>query len=621
MADDIDRMILEDLATAALEKIQREAEETKKELRELNQELLAGKVAQNVYAQESVAAATKLQGLNQQLKAAETAQRQAGAASGSLTSTLTTLSYAANDADQFNVSFAAGIRSLSNNIPALVSAGQNLAQVGFKGVITALSGPAGLIFGVTALASLVPLIINHWSDLEDAFGLGGTRTEAEEMERLGKATEKTAEETAKLAKYKREQAEAEKLGKAEAKSVTEARSAATEALAEFPGGFEGAAQALQREREKRNPRGLLGRLSDEEIREAYSAIPAGQYAPGAFEAKREEVRQELVKKAREREVEAARGDLAEANLDPTARARLLDELRRTPALGGLTEKLEAATPEARAKKKAADEEAKQAERDQEDAIAEDEAESKRRLAARKRAQEQRTAELAKNLGPTLDREALEGGRIDKARVTRALIESQGLSAADAGRLADPVGKALGDNFRERLRTFAGDKGIPLAQAGPALLAEQKAKEAEEEKRRADKARREIEAEFKERVAKAEEQGAGDVAKKAAEAGAGRTQIGEILRRLGLSGDVADFEAEKASTAQRRAELVKGLEGEKARNVEVIGGDFINKIQAGVGGSQDVAQKSLREQQEATRRLGQLVELASQPGRGGLVLRR
>lgn len=55
------------------------------------------------------------------------------------------------------------------------------------------------VLGIAMIAA--QLLYTNWDNLAKLFGQGHTKSQAEEMEELGKKTEKTAEETAKLLKY------------------------------------------------------------------------------------------------------------------------------------------------------------------------------------------------------------------------------------------------------------------------------------------------------------------------------------------------------------------------------------------------------------------------------------
>jgi|GEM_PF-4188423 len=87
-------------------------------------------------------------------------------------------------------------------------------QYGFSGIVNniaplayGLGGSAGLAAGLQITAVAAHQLYVHLDDLKDALGVSGVRTEAEEMERLAKATSRTAEETEKLNRYKEKQSE------------------------------------------------------------------------------------------------------------------------------------------------------------------------------------------------------------------------------------------------------------------------------------------------------------------------------------------------------------------------------------------------------------------------------
>lgn len=84
-----------------------------------------------------------------------------------------------------------GIKGVANNIPGL------LVAFGMGG------GLAGVLSIVTTIAAQ---LYERWDKIQRAFGMGGTQTEAQAMDELAKATARTADETAKLERYKRRQA-------------------------------------------------------------------------------------------------------------------------------------------------------------------------------------------------------------------------------------------------------------------------------------------------------------------------------------------------------------------------------------------------------------------------------
>ncbi len=82
------------------------------------------------------------------------------------------------------------------------------------------------VLGIVAIAAQVAY--SHFNDLAGLWGAGHTETEADRMEALGKKTEKTADETARLAKHERER-EAIKLQET---APTDTESAQTKAVNE-----------------------------------------------------------------------------------------------------------------------------------------------------------------------------------------------------------------------------------------------------------------------------------------------------------------------------------------------------------------------------------------------------
>jgi hypothetical protein len=83
-----------------------------------------------------------------------------------------------------------GFRSIVNQIPQ---------------VTMAFGGSMGLAGALSIVGVGINQLINHWDDLSVAFGAADTKTEAQKMDELGKATSRTAIEQDKLNRYRREQ--------------------------------------------------------------------------------------------------------------------------------------------------------------------------------------------------------------------------------------------------------------------------------------------------------------------------------------------------------------------------------------------------------------------------------
>jgi hypothetical protein len=108
-----------------------------------------------------------------------------------------------------------GVAGVLNNIPTLTML---------------MGGPAGLAGAVSLVAVGANLLYKHWGDLSALWGEGHTGTEAERMEELGKKTHRTAQETAELNKFKKEQAEIEKLLATPSEAATKAAGRAGEGI-------------------------------------------------------------------------------------------------------------------------------------------------------------------------------------------------------------------------------------------------------------------------------------------------------------------------------------------------------------------------------------------------------
>ena len=91
-----------------------------------------------------------------------------------------------------------GVSGIINNISPLT---QSLATAAGASQVMAM----GIASGVQIAAVAVYQLYVHWNQFEDALGMGKVRTEAEEMEELGKKTKRTADETERLNKFKHEQ--------------------------------------------------------------------------------------------------------------------------------------------------------------------------------------------------------------------------------------------------------------------------------------------------------------------------------------------------------------------------------------------------------------------------------
>jgi hypothetical protein len=124
-------------------------------------------------------------------------------------------------------------------------------QYGFMGIVNnvaplvmSMTGSGGIAAAAQVVTVGLYQLTQHWDQFMDAIGVGVIRTEAEEMEKLAKATSRTAEETARLNEYKKEQAELGKILGGQTKEQRETQTAVEKAFAESdPGKVRGALMA------------------------------------------------------------------------------------------------------------------------------------------------------------------------------------------------------------------------------------------------------------------------------------------------------------------------------------------------------------------------------------------
>jgi hypothetical protein len=112
-------------------------------------------------------------------------------------------------------------------------------QYGFMGIVNnvaplvmSMTGSAGIAAAAQVVTVGIYQLTQHWDQFLDAIGVGVIRTEAEEMEKLGKATSRTADEQERLNKYKREEKTIKEIKEAEPKEDRERRALVEKAFGE-----------------------------------------------------------------------------------------------------------------------------------------------------------------------------------------------------------------------------------------------------------------------------------------------------------------------------------------------------------------------------------------------------
>lgn len=236
-----------------------------------------------------------------------------------------------------------GFRSVVNNIAPFTYS-----------ISTALGASAGkamaLASGVQIIGVLAYQAYQNWDLLMDAMGMGKVRTEAEEMDELAKKTGKTADETARLNKYKKEQLEIQNLMESQTKAEKDQERAVKEVLTEAGGDtvVGKLAQAIQ-------AGGQGAKISPAE-QKALDKIKAPSYimAPddprqAAVQAQYQAKMDQINKRINDADIKRAQQLAVKAQNDPAALKSMIAKLSRVPGNEDLVANLTEQLPENKSK--------------------------------------------------------------------------------------------------------------------------------------------------------------------------------------------------------------------------------------------------------------------------------
>lgn len=611
MADQVDNLILKtESSEENLKRLTRELAKTEDSISALQSTFQAGAISFGDFDKRLDALSVRAQALRGAMASVDSGTAHTSESTRSLTQAFQTLSYTTNDATQFFVSARAGVNAIANNIPAVVNALTSLAQVGFGGVLTALTGPAGLILGLTAAAALVPVLSAHWSDLEDAFGLGGTRTEADEMERLARATEKSAEETRKLNEYKERQRVGGALESARPAEEKKTEEAAIKAIGEFGRlGTSGNEALIQGLVNARNPGGVPLMQEGKDRLAAIEETGTSFRGPEVAAQELETARREELAKAQKAAVEQARKDVEAsiAGQRPGGIGGLIKEIETTPGAfpEGFAQKLREATPEGRrarelnvqgeefaeASRKEAEEQRKQVQAEEAELTDEDQKASDKRLAKLKQQRDDRVKALASGgLGTQL----LQGKAVSAADVQKELGRAGVENVGDD--LAGKYRKALAKSIDEQVDARALKEGVSTDTAREHLIGDREEASRKQRSEGVDRSKQE----FQRRLKSAEEDDPGlqDLLRVASRVGFARGGFGgaqsAVLQQLRARGLADTFGANYFAKEQAGDAFREALHAPQ-RSSEVLGAEDLNRsIQQAVGGAGDYQQKSYNE---------------------------
>jgi len=207
------KIILRVEGEAQLAKLSDEVRKEEKALADLAQRLRAVGATQDQVVKATAVYAQSIASLNQQIAATQKQIGEAGGSTRNLANGLVQLGYAVDDAQY-------GIKGLANNIQPLLMA---------FGVGAGLAGVIGIVVTATTV------LTDKWGKLMDLMGVGKVKTQAQEMEELAKATERTLEQQRKLDEYEEQKAAGGRLKGGMPQAEKAQRAAAEQAINEAGG--------------------------------------------------------------------------------------------------------------------------------------------------------------------------------------------------------------------------------------------------------------------------------------------------------------------------------------------------------------------------------------------------
>lgn len=374
-----------------------------------------------------------------------------------------------------------GFRAIVNQVPQL---GMGLASM--FGASSEEAMKFGAVAGIVAVA--INVLINHWDDLLDVMGLGRILTEAEAMDKLAKATRRTADEQERLNRFKREQKVIEEMGSKQSSGQEKTEAEVKALLADFgegnTTGFDrivgglAASRAVQGTGEKMTPeeRAAVGDAKkgaepgriDRFVDPIFGALNRWSGGIVGDMRSRATKQKEINQRLEDENINRAKGDVAGAVLDPLKRKELIAEMRKNPGAFpmGAANKLEALSPVKNAAEIAAEKQDPDVARTNEfnEAIA-----AKAREA--RAAEDSRLAgAMAGSVGqkylqsPTMSDETI------RAEVKKSM-EKAGMSAKEIGDAMVGTARKLRENLDKAVKDRALDRGIEEGVARQQLLKE------------------------------------------------------------------------------------------------------------------------------------------------------
>lgn len=351
-------------------------------------------------------------------------------------------------------------------------------------------------------------LYRHYDAVAGLFGQGHTEKEAERMERLAKATERTGAETAALAQYQKREKNYDAIGGG-SKAQTAAQGAFDEAVKEqgkadregrdvlvdalFAARRKSGASNLtpdEREKVEQLERYRDGTLTDpfqrqqllaDHVRKGYVSAGVDPNSDGNSAAYVKDEIDKIAEGADARSRQLARNDLAGARTDPAQLAKVIAELRRNGMHDAATA-LDKATPEGQAREAQLKVIEAQQKENAERSKAWKEATDRENELAERYNRERRegiVTDATKGLGESGQRRILEAftgpnatrnnARAQSIRDITSRMTAAGMDADDAAKLAPAVFLKLFRDLSEKVRERVMQRGESVAEASAAIL--------------------------------------------------------------------------------------------------------------------------------------------------------
>lgn len=359
-----------------------------------------------------------------------------------------------------------GFRAIVNQIPQI---GMGLASM--FGASAEAGMKFGAVLGIVGVA--VNYLINHWDELMDHMGFGKVLTEAEQMEKLGKATKLTADEQERLNRFKQAEKTGQELGDKKASGVEKTTAEVKAAIGEM--GDErtsGRGKLVNGLVQARRASGHGTKIDEEEqrqldiIKRDFGGTKYGKQLEGKLRAKIQE-------RLDTEDVTRAGDTVDKATFDSERRKGLISEMRANPQAfpAGAANKLDAIVPVKSAAEIAGEKEDPEVART--NAFNEEIANKARE--ARKAEDERLAGAMSGSVGqkylqsPTMSDETMQ------AEVKKSM-EKAGMSAKDIGEAMTGTAKKLRENLDKAVKDRALDRGVDEGVARQQLLKEARAKD-------------------------------------------------------------------------------------------------------------------------------------------------